>query len=105
MRAGPSVYRSRPATHDLVRARTGKVERERVFVTENGWVTVTGDAEAPAMGNVSADRIDRIEESDGLYYDTAVLSEEVGARHVDGQGHLLQEPDLVRRMVTEVEIY
>jgi len=52
-----------------------------------------------------ADRIDRVEGTDDLYYDTAVLTAEVGSRNVDDDGHALQEPKLVRRVVTEVEIY
>jgi hypothetical protein len=51
------------------------------------------------------DRTDRVEGTDDLYYDTAVLAEEAGSRNVDDDGHVLQEPELVRRMVTEVEIY
>ncbi|WP_318570563.1 hypothetical protein [Salinigranum marinum] len=52
-----------------------------------------------------ADRVDRAEGTDDIYYDTAVLTEEIGSRNVDDEGHVLQEPELVRRMVTEVEIY
>ncbi|WP_436930792.1 hypothetical protein [Halosimplex halobium] len=52
-----------------------------------------------------SDWINRVEGTDDLYYDTAVLTEEVGSRNVDDDGHVLQEPELVRRMVTEVKIY
>jgi len=79
------------------------VESERVFIAENGWVAVTGEERTPVM--YPADRVDRVEGTDDLYYDTAVLSEEVGSRRVDDDGHVLQEPELVRRMVTEIEIY
>jgi hypothetical protein len=79
------------------------VESERVFIAENGWVAVTGEEQNPVM--YPTDRIDRVEGTDDLYYDTAVLTEEVGSRNVDDEGHVLQEPELVRRMVTEVEIY
>jgi hypothetical protein len=79
------------------------VESERVFIAENGWVAVTGEEQNPVM--YPADRIDRVEGTDDLYYDTAVLTEEVGSRNVDDEGNVLQEPELVRRMVTEVEIY
>jgi len=79
------------------------VESDRVFVGENGWVSVTGEDRAPAM--YPPGRIDRVEGTDDLYYDTVVLTEEVGSRNVDEEGHVLQEPTLVRRMVTEVEIY
>lgn len=79
------------------------VESERVFVAENGWVALTGTDRTPTM--YPADRIDRIEGEDDLYYDTAVLTEEVGSRTVDDDGHVLQEPTLVKRMITEVEIY
>lgn len=82
---------------------TEPVERERVFIAENGWVALSDDEEPPVM--YPADRVDRIEGSDDLYYDTAVLTEEVGSRQVDDDGHVRQEPDLVKRMVTEVEIY
>jgi len=34
-----------------------------------------------------------------------VLTEEIGSRNVDDEEHALQEPELVRRMMTEVEIY
>lgn len=81
---------------------TTSVESERVFVTENGWVALTGSEDGPVM--YPADRIDRIEGSDDIYYDTAVLTEEVGSRNVDDEGHVLQEPTLVHQMVTEVEI-
>lgn len=79
------------------------VESERVFIAENGWVAVTGEEQNPVM--YPTDRIDRVEGTDDLYYDTAVLTEEVGSRNVDDEGHVLQEPELVRRIVTEVEIY
>lgn len=79
------------------------VESERVFIAENGWVAVTGEEQNPVM--YPTDRIDRVEGTDDLYYDTAVLTEEIGSRNVDDEGHVLQEPELVRRMVTEVEIY
>jgi|GEM_PF-3065102 len=82
---------------------TDPVECERVFVTENGWVAVTDAEDGPVM--FPADRIGRVEGDEDLYYDTAVLSEEVGSRHVDEDGHVLQEPELVRRMVTELEIF
>jgi len=82
---------------------TEPVESERVFVAENGWVAVTGSEDGPVM--YPADKVDRIQGTDDIYYDTAVLTEEVGSRHVDEDGHVLQEPTLVRRMVTEVEIY
>jgi hypothetical protein len=38
-------------------------------------------------------------------HDSTVLTEEVGAKRVDEDGHVLQEPDLERRMIVEVEIY
>jgi len=82
---------------------TEPVESERVFVAENGWVAVTGSEDGPVM--YPADKVDRIKGTDDIYYDTAVLTEEVGSRHLDEDGHVLQEPTLVRRMVTEVEIY
>ena len=82
---------------------TEPVESERAFVAENGWVAVTSEERDPVM--YPPDRIDRIEGTDDIYYDTAVLTEEVGSRNVDEDGHVLQEPDLVKRMVTEVEIY
>lgn len=82
---------------------TEPVESERVFIAENGWVAVTDEEQEPVM--YPADRVARVEGTDDLYYDTAVLTEEVGSRNVDDEGHVLQEPDLVRRMVTEVEIY
>ena len=82
---------------------TEPVESERAFVAENGWVAVTGEDRDPVM--YPPDRIDRIEGTDDIYYDTVVLTEEVGSRNVDEDGHVLQEPELVKRMVTEVEIY
>jgi hypothetical protein len=82
---------------------TEPVESERVFIAENGWVAVTGEEQDPVM--YPADRVARVEGTDDLYYDTAVLTEEIGSRNVDDDGHVLQEPELVRRMVTEVEIY
>ncbi|MFA9518657.1 hypothetical protein ACERIT_15855 [Halopenitus sp. H-Gu1] len=82
---------------------TDPVESERVFIAENGWVAVTGEERDPIM--FPADRVDRVEGTDGLYYDTAVLTEEVGSRNVDDDGHVLQEPELIQRMMTEVEIY
>jgi hypothetical protein len=82
---------------------TDPVESERVFIPENGWVAVTGEQQDPVM--YPADRVDRVEGIDDLYDDTAVLTEELGSRKVDEEGHVLQEPQLVRRMVTEVEIY
>ena len=85
------------------RDETDPVESERVFVAENGWVAVTGPDRNPVM--YPADRVDRVEGTDDLYYDTAVLTEEIGSRHLDEDGHVIQEPELVRRMVTEVEIY
>ncbi|MFB6104945.1 MAG: hypothetical protein ABEJ57_07705 [Halobacteriaceae archaeon] len=85
------------------RDETDPVECDRVFVTETGWVAVTDDETGPVM--YPRDRIARVEGDEDLYYDTAVLSEEVGSRHVDEEGHVLQEPELVRRMVTELEIF
>ncbi|MFB6159740.1 MAG: hypothetical protein ABEJ61_01015 [Haloferacaceae archaeon] len=78
------------------------VRCERAFVAENGWVAVTGPERHPV--GYPPHRVDRIEGTDDVYYDTAVLTEEVGSRHVD-DGHVRQEPELVRRMVTEVEIH
>jgi hypothetical protein len=82
---------------------TEPVEGERVFIAENGWVALTGGERDPVM--YPADRVDRVEGTEDIYYDTAVLTEEVGSRHVDDDGHVLQEPELVRRMMTEVEVY
>jgi len=79
------------------------VESERVFVAENGWVAVTDEDREPVM--YPEDRVARIEGTDDIYYDTAVLTEEVGSRTVDDEGHVLQEPTVVRRMVTEIEVY
>ncbi|WP_435345847.1 hypothetical protein [Haloarchaeobius sp. HRN-SO-5] len=79
------------------------IETERAFIAENGWVALTGEEQSPVM--FPSDRIDRVEGSDDTFYDTAVLTEEVGSRHVDETGRVLQEPELVRRMVTELEIY
>ncbi|MFB6138477.1 MAG: hypothetical protein ABEJ42_09125 [Halobacteriaceae archaeon] len=75
-------------------------EHDRVFVAENGWVSVTG--ESPAM--YPPHRVARIEGVDDVYYDTAVLSAEVGAKRVDDAGRPVQEPAIVRRMVSELEI-
>lgn len=82
---------------------TEPVERERVFVAENGWIAVTGEEHPPVM--YPADRVDRIEGTDDIYYDTVVLTEEVGSRNVDEDGHVLQEPTLEKQMMTEMEIY
>lgn len=82
---------------------TEPVECDRAFVTENGWVAVTGEDADPVM--YPGDRIARVEGEDDIYYDTAVLTEEVGTRHVDDEGHVQQEPEIVRRMMTEIEIY
>ncbi|WP_157969291.1 hypothetical protein [Haloplanus rubicundus] len=51
--------------------------------------------------NVSTESTEPID----LYDDTVVLTEDIGSRNVDDEGHVLQEPELVRRMVTEVESY
>lgn len=79
------------------------VESERVFVAENGWVALGGEDQEPAM--YPPHRVSRVEGSHDIFYDTAVLTEEVGSRNVDDEGHVLQEPELVKRMVTEVEIF
>lgn len=78
-------------------------ECDRAFVAENGWVAVTGDDHDPVM--YPPDRVARVEGEDDIYYDTAVVTEEVGSRNVDSSGHVLQEPTLERRMMTELEIY
>ncbi|MFB6102505.1 MAG: hypothetical protein ABEJ73_08050 [Haloplanus sp.] len=82
---------------------TEPVESERVFIAENGWIATTDEEGNPVM--YPADRVARVEGTEDLYYDTAVLTEEIGSRNVDDEGHVLQEPELIRRMVTEVEIY
>lgn len=82
---------------------TEPVESERVFIAENGWVAVTSEVRDPVM--YPPDRVDRVEGTEDIYYDTVVLSQEVGSRNVDNDGHVLQEPELVRRMMTEVEIF
>ncbi len=79
------------------------IESERVFVAENEWVAVTGEEQDPIM--YPADRVARVDGTGDRYYDAAVLTEEIGSRNVDDDGHVLQEPGLVRRMVTGVEIY
>lgn len=85
------------------RDETEPIETDRVFVAENGWVAVTEGERAPTM--FPPHRIDRVEGTDDIYYDTAVLAAELGSRTLDDDGHVVQEPEIVRRMVTEIEIY
>jgi hypothetical protein len=79
------------------------VTAERVFVTENGWVALSEEDEPPVL--YPADRVEKIKGREDIFYDSTVLTEEVGAKRVDEDGHVLQEPDLERRMIVEVEIY
>ncbi|MFB6121653.1 MAG: hypothetical protein ABEJ68_11110 [Halobacteriaceae archaeon] len=77
-------------------------EHDRVFVAENGWVAVTGPESEPAM--YPPHRVRKVEGDHDIFYDTAVVQTEVGSRHVDDAGRPVQEPDIVRRLVTEVEV-
>lgn len=77
-------------------------EYERVFVTESGWVAVTEAGTEPIL--YPSDRVAKIEGTEDIFYDTVALTTEVGSKHVDEEGHVLQEPELLRRQVVELEI-
>ncbi|MFC4246043.1 hypothetical protein ACFOZ7_03390 [Natribaculum luteum] len=77
-------------------------EYERIFVAENGWVAVSGDETPPVM--YPPDRIEKLEGSEDIFYDTVVLTDEFGTKRRDEQGRVVQVPELVSRMVYELEI-
>lgn len=77
-------------------------EYERIFVAENGWVAVSGDETQPVM--YPPDRIAKLEGDEDIFYDTVVLTDEFGTKRRDDQGRVGQVPELVSRMVYELEI-
>jgi len=77
-------------------------EYERVFVTESGWVAVTEAGSEPVL--YPADRVAKIEGTEDIFYDTVALTTELGSKRVDDEGHVLQEPELLRKLVVELEI-
>ncbi|WP_306060908.1 hypothetical protein [Natronococcus wangiae] len=77
-------------------------EYERIFVAENGWVAVSGDEAQPIM--YPPDRIEKLEGSEDIFYDTVVLTDEFGTKRRDDQGRIVQVPKLVSRMMYELEI-
>jgi hypothetical protein len=77
-------------------------EYERIFVAENGWVAVSGDETQPVM--YPPDRIAKLEGNEDIFYDTVVLTDEFGTKRRDDQGRIVQVPELVSRMMYELEI-
>ncbi len=77
-------------------------EYTRIFVAENGWVVVSGDEAQPVM--YPPDRIAKLEGEGDVFYDTVVLTDEFGTKRRDDQGRVVQVPQLVSRMMYELEI-
>lgn len=77
-------------------------EYDRIFVAENGWVAVTGEDDVPVM--YPADRIAKLEGDSDIYYDTVALTDQFGTSRLDEHGRVVQVPEMVSRLVLEMEV-
>ena len=77
-------------------------EYDRIFVAENGWVAVSGGEAQPVM--YPSDTIKKLEGTNDIFYDTITVTDEIGTKRRDEQGRTVQVPQLVSRMMYELEI-